>query len=125
MTAIDEDDAGYYKAFGELYRKTLGLKKELEGTSHPGTFSDWMYFHRGRLSLAAKSWSPEIAVELSKADEKKKETKKENVEEAEAAPKNEQTEQEKETSRKDCRKSGRAVTRFINKGHCEYCECGN
>lgn len=74
MTGIDEDDAGYYEAMGELYRKTLGLDKELEDTSCPGTFSDWMYFHRGRLSLAAKPWSPELAVELSKAAEKKTQT---------------------------------------------------
>jgi len=98
MTAIDEDDVAYYRAFGELYRKTLGLSKELEEISNPGTFSDWMYFHRGRLSLAAKPWSPDIAAELSKADEKKIETKKEDVEDAEAAPENEQTEQEKEAS---------------------------
>jgi len=71
MTGIDEDDAGYYKAMGELYRKALGLDKELEDTSCPGTFSDWMYFHRGRLSLAARPWSPALAVELSKANEKK------------------------------------------------------
>ncbi|HUU18742.1 MAG TPA: M14 family metallopeptidase [Sedimentisphaerales bacterium] len=71
MTGIDEDDAGYYKAMGELYRKALGLDKELEDTSCPGTFSDWMYFHRGRLSLAARPWSPALAAELSKTSEKK------------------------------------------------------
>lgn len=98
MTAIDEDDLGYYKAMGELYRKSLGLSKELEDTSCPGTFSDWMYFHRGRLSLAAKPWSVALAVELAKADEKKKEKTKEGVEEAEDASENEQAEQEKETS---------------------------
>jgi hypothetical protein len=37
------------------------LSKELESTSQPGTFSDWMYFHRGRFSLAACPWSPLIA----------------------------------------------------------------
>ncbi len=71
MTAIDEDDAGCYQVMGELYREALGLSKEIEGASCPGTFSDWMYFHRGRLSLAAQPWSPAIAVELSKAGEKK------------------------------------------------------
>ena len=74
MTAIDKDDVGYYRAMGELYRKALGLSKELESVSCPGTFSDWMYFHRGRLSLAAKPWSPAIAVELSGAEKKKKKT---------------------------------------------------
>ena len=74
MTAIDEDDVGYYRAMGESFRKALGLDKELEGASMPGVFSDWMYFHRGRLSLAAEAWSPAIAVELSKAAEKKEKT---------------------------------------------------
>jgi len=69
MTEIHQDDAGYYRVMGELYREALGLKKELEGASVPGSFSDWMYFHRGRLSLAAKAWSPAVAVELSKADD--------------------------------------------------------
>ena len=74
MTAIDDNDTGYYRAMGESFRKALGLDKELEGASVPGSFSDWMYFHRGRLSLAAKAWSPAIAVELSKAAQKKENT---------------------------------------------------
>ncbi|MEK7992969.1 MAG: M14 family zinc carboxypeptidase, partial [Planctomycetota bacterium] len=74
MTAIDDDDTGYYRAMGESFRKALGLDKELEGASVPGAFSDWMYFHRGRLSLAAKAWSPAIAVELSEAAQKKEKT---------------------------------------------------
>jgi hypothetical protein len=68
MTAVDEEDVGYYKVMGEKYREALGLDKELEGASQPGTFSDWMYFHRGRLSLAAQPWSPATAVELCKAE---------------------------------------------------------
>ncbi len=51
---------------GEKYREAMGLKKEMEGVSAPGTFNDWMYFHRGRLSLAACPWSPAIGVELAK-----------------------------------------------------------
>ncbi len=81
MTAIDEEDVGYYKAMGESFRKALGLDKELEGASLPGSFSDWMYFHRGRLSLAARAWSPAVAVELSKAAEKKEKTPQEAAEE--------------------------------------------
>jgi len=73
MTAIDEKDLDYFRVFGDIYRETLGLNEQikLEGISPPGTFSDWMYFHRGRLSLAARPWSPEIAIELCKAAEKK------------------------------------------------------
>ncbi len=65
MEAIDEKDIGYYEAMGKLYRKTLGMGKELEGTSEPGTFSDWMYFHRGRLSLAVRPWDAALALELA------------------------------------------------------------
>jgi hypothetical protein len=81
MTEIHEDDVGYYRVMGEVYRKALGLDKELEGASVPGSFSDWMYYHRGRLSLAARAWSPAIAVELSKTTEKKEETEQEEAEE--------------------------------------------
>ena len=53
-----------------LYRARLGLGKELEGASEPGTFSDWMYFHRGRLSLAARPWDPAAAaVDSAKSQE--------------------------------------------------------
>jgi hypothetical protein len=93
MTGIDEDDAGYYKSMGELYRKALGLDKELEDASFPGTFSDWMYFHRGRLSLAARPWSPELAVELSKAAEKKAQA--EDEKDAESEPEDEKKDKDK------------------------------
>jgi len=67
--AIDQNDLPYYRVMGGKYREAMGLKKEMEGVSQPGTFSDWMYFHRGRLSLAACPWSPAIAVELSQASQ--------------------------------------------------------
>ncbi|OHB63894.1 MAG: hypothetical protein A2Y77_01385 [Planctomycetes bacterium RBG_13_62_9] len=66
MEAVNEKDVGYYEAVGKLYRAALGLSREMEGASEPGTFSDWMYFHRGRLSLAARPWDAALAVELSK-----------------------------------------------------------
>jgi len=68
MEALDEKDAGYYEAMGKLYRKILGMGKELEGTPEPGTFSDWMYFHRGRLSLAVRPWDAALALELSEPE---------------------------------------------------------
>jgi hypothetical protein len=93
MTKIHRDDAGYYRVVGKLYRETLGLKKELEDASVPGTFSDWMYYHRGRLSLAAKPWSPAVAVELSKAagKEKKPEDKAEEQEQQDSESKPEKS----------------------------------
>lgn len=75
LTAVDAEDVSTYRALGESYRETLGLDKELEGASSPGTFSDWMYFHRGRLSLAARPWSPELALALSKDDRSDDEAK--------------------------------------------------
>jgi len=83
MKEINQDDVGYYRVMGELYRKALGLDKELDGASVPGAFSDWMYYHRGRLSLAAKAWSPAIAVELSKPADKKDKDPNEQAEDQE------------------------------------------
>ena len=71
MTAIDEADIGYYSAMGELYRQTLGLEGTLETKSHGGTFSDWMYFHRGRLSMAINPWSPQLAMKMATSKGKK------------------------------------------------------
>jgi hypothetical protein len=71
MEALDEKDVGYYEAMGKLYRTALGLGKELEGSSAPGTFSDWMYFHRGRLSLAVRPWDVALARGLAAADQAK------------------------------------------------------
>jgi len=95
MTGIHQEDAGYYRVMGELYREALGLEKELEGASMPGAFSDWMYYHRGRLSLAAKPWSPAIAVEISgAAEEEEKESQGQDSE-------SESEENNKDEDRKD------------------------
>lgn len=74
MEAISDKDIGYFETLGKAYRAKLGLEKELEVASEPGTFSDWMYFHRGRLSLAARPWDPAMAVALAKPqkDQEKK-----------------------------------------------------
>lgn len=104
MTEIHQDDVGYYRAMGELYRKTLGLEKELEGASVPGAFSDWMYFHRGRLSLAAKPWSPDVAVELSKAAEKKDKESEDKAEDKVQQNSESKTEKSDKSSDKDAKK---------------------
>ena len=80
MTAIDEKDLGYYRVMGELYREAIGLSKELETASYHGTFSDWMYFHRGRLSLASRPWSLAVALELSKSAEEEGKDEEEKAE---------------------------------------------
>jgi hypothetical protein len=104
MTEIHKDDAGYYRVMGELYREALGLKKELEDSSVPGAFSDWMYFHRGRLSLAAKPWSPAVAVELSKAAEKKEKEPEDQAGNEEQQNSESEPEKSNESSDKDAKK---------------------
>ncbi len=69
--AINDKDIGYYETIGKVYRAKLGLKKDLEGISHSGTFGDWMCFHRGRLSLAARPWDPGVEIETSKSPKDK------------------------------------------------------
>lgn len=64
--ALHESDLPIYKELGRAWREALNLKKELEPHQTNGTFADWMYFHRGRLALATKPWSPALQVEWSK-----------------------------------------------------------
>ena len=68
--ALHEGDVAWYRELGKAWRDGLGIKKELNGATEPGTFSDWMYFHRGRLSLAARAWSPALQLELAKVKPK-------------------------------------------------------
>jgi hypothetical protein len=101
--AIDQNDLPYYRVMGEKYREALGLKKELQGVSCPGTFSSWMYFHRGRLSLAACPWSPAVAIELAKANQKKEKAEPGDSTEApdqDKEPKSATQEGDKEVSEK-------------------------
>lgn len=104
LTSIDEDDVGYYRVIGELYREAIGLGKELDTESCPGTFSDWMYFHRGRLSLASQPWNPDIAMELSESAEKKEtvegEKTKENKEDKKDADSKKDIDKRNQTERK-------------------------
>lgn len=74
-TAIHEEDVGWYREFGKNWRETIGVKKELSSNSEPGTFADWIYFHRGRLSLAARSWSPALQSEIAKNKSRTSEAK--------------------------------------------------
>jgi hypothetical protein len=100
LTAIDEKDLGYYKVMGKLYRESLGLDKELETKSYPGTFTDWMYFHRGRLSLASQPWSPPVALELSDSAEEKEQAK-DNEEKKKRADSKTDKDERNETERRE------------------------
>jgi len=104
MAKIHQDDAGYYRVMGELYRESLGLEKELEGASVHGAFSDWMYYHRGRLSLAAKPWTPAIAVKLSKATDKEDKEPEEEAKEQELQDSESEPEKSDKRSDKDAKK---------------------
>ena len=104
MTEIHKDDEGYYRVMGELYRESLGLENELEGASVSGAFSDWMYFHRGRLSLAAKAWSPAYAVELSKAEDEENKDPNEQTEDPEQKDTESESEKSDKPSEKDAKK---------------------
>jgi hypothetical protein len=95
-TAIDEEDLGYYKVIGELYREAIGLNEELETISFPGSFSDWMYFHRGRLSLASRPWSPAVALELSESAEEEGKDEEEKAKEKDRKNKDKDSKKEQD-----------------------------
>jgi len=94
--ALHEEDVGWYRELGKAWRETLGLKKELNGSAEPGTFSDWMYFHRGRLSVAARAWSPALQLELAKAAKAKDEKPKDDTAKKENETKADKPDAEKE-----------------------------
>jgi hypothetical protein len=104
MEAVDEKDVGYYEAMGKLYRAALGLGKELDGASESGTFSDWMYFHRGRLSLAVRPWDAALAQKLS--EPQKTEDKPAKEEGAEPSDPNAAGEEKKPAQKDEKGKNG-------------------
>jgi len=75
VTKVNAKDLPYFKQLGKEYREALGLPKELTGAKVDGSFADWMYFHRGRMSLAARGWSPEMQLALEKEKKKEQENK--------------------------------------------------
>ena len=104
LTEIDEKDVDYYRVAGELFRETFGLDKDLEGQTFPGTFSDWMYFHRGRFSVAARPWNLDVEIELAE-DNEDQETAEPNEtsdrDTAEQGPDEEESEKEDEDERNE------------------------
>lgn len=103
MTAIQKDDIDLYEAMGKRYRQALGLKKEVKkepaDKTEPGTFSDWMYYHRGRLSLAVSPWSPDLAVAMfpvKQSDEPNDPADAKRTESSKKDDKDEDTRNEKE-----------------------------
>jgi hypothetical protein len=115
QTDLQPDDVPYYRELGKAWRDALGLKKELSGSSEPGTFSDWMYFHRGRLSLAARPWSPGLQVELDKAatEEKKDDKKEEKKEEKKEGDKPKEEKKDKKPDNRN--EEERAVLKWFDK----------
>lgn len=79
-------DLPYIRRIGELYRKDLGLKKEVavpgSATAAKGSLGAYAYFARGRLALSTPVWTPEMQVALLKdasKDEEKRLKKFEDV----------------------------------------------
>jgi hypothetical protein len=79
-------DLPYIRRIGELYRKDLGLKKEVgvsnSSTAAKGSLGAYAYFARGRLALSTPVWTPEMQVALLKdatKDEEKRLKKFEDV----------------------------------------------
>lgn len=82
-TGVHEGDVPYLRELGASWREALGLKKELSTRAEPGSFADWIYYHRGRLALAAQAWSP--AIQTALPEKKKEEAKPEPGDRKESA----------------------------------------
>lgn len=112
--ALHEGDVPWFRELGKAWREQLGLKKELTGASEPGTFSDWMYFHRGRLSLAARAWTPPLQLELAKAAAKDEKPKDEPKKEGDARPDGEKKPSEKPKDTDNRNDEDRAFLKWID-----------
>ncbi len=113
QTDLQPDDLPFYRELGKAWRDALGLKKELPAASEPGTISDWMYFHRGRLSLGARPWTTALQLELDKAA--KPEGKKDD-EKKDDAPKEDPKKEEKKDDKKpdDRNQEERALLKWFD-----------
>ncbi len=101
VTKVNEDDLPYFKQLGKEYREAVGIDKELTGGTVPGSFADWMYFHRGRMALAARGWSPEVQVAIAKAETAEKREDEERAEGENELEENEKESDEREKSARD------------------------
>lgn len=65
---IVDSDIPYFRELGKSWRDAMGLKKEKElgPKSLPGSFSEWVYFQRGRLAISTPVWSAALQLELQK-----------------------------------------------------------
>lgn len=59
-TEIATDDRRLYAHLGQAFRDAAGLHWATKPVTAGGSFTDWMYFHRGRLALAVPAWSPTL-----------------------------------------------------------------
>lgn len=71
QTKLRKEDAVFYDFLGEQYRSQVGITQPVDSPAGKGSFADWIYFHRGRLSLSTPVWSPEIALAMKAPEEKK------------------------------------------------------
>ncbi|MFB3787748.1 MAG: M14 family metallopeptidase [bacterium] len=86
QTKIRNEDIAYYEFLGDQYREKLGIKEAVETGTAKGSFADWIYFHRGRLSLTTPPWSPGVALGLKReatdtGEDKKQDEKQEDKKE--------------------------------------------
>ncbi len=97
---IRDEDLKYYEELGKQYREALGLEKALDHHTIDGSFTDWMYFHRGRLSLAAQAWNPQIALnrKIKEDEEREKDSENEDEEPEEIDEETQKSEEESEDS---------------------------
>lgn len=77
VTQLDGGDAQYTNHLAEVYRELHGGKQPPASPDGQGSFSEWVYFHYGRPSLAARAWwIPQVKDEQAKPEPKEGEQKK-------------------------------------------------
>ncbi len=114
-TGIASDDLPYYRELGDAFRKSLGIEKELKGSIAAGSFSDWMYFHRGRFSIGTRAWSPLMQIEMDKKAEGEKKKDEAAKPDSEKPSEEKKSEEKKPEDKKDDKRNedDRAILKWL------------
>ena len=92
---VESDDASYFTEISKSYKKIF--KDDAKGSfkDERGNFAQWAYFHYGRWSYTAPSYSPKLTIK-----EDKKDTKAEDKKEAKSSKGKDKSKKEKTKDKK-------------------------
>ncbi|MGI6456950.1 MAG: M14 family zinc carboxypeptidase [bacterium] len=108
QTTVRNEDVKWIRELSEQYRQILNISGNVNHNTNSATLANWFYFHRGRLALSARVWSPEIALALKEAEMAESEEEK-NKEKSLDKPKSDEQQDESLKAEKPVKKATEAT----------------